>query len=179
MMLVKELMSGLSEIPVVDGKATLFEAVLQIGLDGAKPTEGGRYPAVLVVDEGKRVAGFLEFRSMLLAFAPGYGEFARSAGQTGLSPDAMGAELQKLGLLEDALLDLCKKAAETPISSVMTIPGPDRITRGDVSISEAAYRMAVSAQDYLFVLDGEVLEGIISLSDIMAHICDTVRACRV
>lgn len=179
MMLVKELMSGLSEIPVVDEKATLFEAVLQIGMDGAKPTEGGRYPAVLVVDEVKRVAGFLEFRSMLLAFAPGYGEFARSVGQTGLSPDAMGAELQKLGLLEDALQDLCQKAAETPISSVMSIPGRDRITRGDVSISEAAYRMAVSSQDYLFVLDGEVLEGIISLSDIMTHICDTVRACRV
>lgn len=179
MMLVKELMTELSEIPVVDENATLFEAVLEIGIARAKQQAGARRPAVLVVDKDKRVAGFLEFRNMLMAFDPGYGEFAESARQRGLSPDKIRSELQRFGLLEDVLEDLCKKAAEISIKSVMSIPGQDRITQGEVSISEAAYRMAASGIDYLFVLDGNVVKGIISLSDVMGHICDTVRACRL
>jgi hypothetical protein len=39
--------------------------------------------------------------------------------------------------------------------------------------------MIVSGHDYLFVRDGQALAGVISLSDIMSHICDTVRACRI
>ncbi len=176
MMRVRELMTGLSEIPVVDENATLFEALLEIAAVRAKRAPG---PAALVIDDAKRVAGFLEFGSMLLALEAGYGELARFAAQTGLAPDEIRAELQKIGPLEDALEGLCKKAVEISIKSIMSIPGKERITEGGVSISEAAYRMAVSGLDYLFVLDADVLEGIISLTDVVGHICDTVRACRL
>ncbi|MGC8491263.1 MAG: CBS domain-containing protein [Syntrophobacteraceae bacterium] len=176
---VKELMTGVSEIPVVEENATLFEVVLEIGGARAKRPAGAPYPALLVVDKDKRFAGFLELGKMLLALDPGYGELAESAREKGVPFDAIRSELQRFGPLEDALEDLCKKAADISIKSVMSIPGPDRITGGEVSISEAAYRMAVSGVDYLFVLEGTLLEGIISLSDVMGHICETVRACRL
>ena len=179
MMRVKELMTGFSEIAVVDENATLFEAVLAIGVARAGRSPGARSPAALVVDERKKVSGFLEFRNMLMALDAGYGELAEAARQSGLSLDTIRSELKKLGLLEDTLEGLCKKAGETPIKSIMSIPGQDLIIEGEVSISEAAYRMAVSGQDYLFVLDGNALEGTISLSDVIGHICDTVRACRL
>jgi hypothetical protein len=39
--------------------------------------------------------------------------------------------------------------------------------------------MIFSGKDYLFVRERQALAGVISLSDIMDHICDAVRACRV
>lgn len=176
---VKELMTGLSEIPVVDENSTLFEAVLEIGLARAAHSAGMRCPAALVVDKNGNVAGFLEFRHMLKALEPRYAEFVESASTGGFSPDKIRSELQKYGLWEDALDGLCKKAGETVIKSLMTIPEENQITNAENSINEAVYQMIVSGNDYLFVRNGRVLVGLISLSDVMGLICDTVRACRV
>lgn len=176
---VKELMTGFSEIPVVDENSTLFEAVLEIGVARATHPAAMRCPAALVVDKEKNVTGFLEFKNMLRALEPRYGEFVESAKEGGFSPDKIRSELQKYGLWEDALDGLCKKAEETLIESLVTVPEESRITDAEASINEAAYQMIVSGQDYLFVRDRRVLNGVISLSDIVGHICDTVRACRI
>ncbi|MGC9194623.1 MAG: CBS domain-containing protein [Syntrophobacteraceae bacterium] len=176
---VKDLMTGFSDMVVVDEKANLFEALLQFGVAWTDRSAGARSPVALVVNEENRITGFLECKNLLLAFQPGYLELAQAAGPSGISPAKIGFEIQKSGLLEEALEGLCKKAAEIPIRSVTTMPGQDRITGSEVSISQAAFRMAVSGQDYLFVTGGDVLEGIITLSDLMRHICETVRACRL
>jgi hypothetical protein len=176
---VKELMIGLSEIPVMDENSTLFEALLDIGMARAAHPAGKSCPVALVVDSQRNVAGFLEFRHLLRALEPRYGEFVQSAGMGGFSPDKIRAELQKYGLWEDALEGLCKKAGETEIKSVMTVPEESQVTNSDSSVNEAVYQMIVSGLDYLFVRDGQMLTGIISLSDIMGHICDTVRECRI
>ena len=97
----------------------------------------------------------------------------------GFSPDKIGLELQKYGLRDDALDGLCHKAGEILIKSLMTVPEESQITNAEDSINEAIYQMIVSGHDYLFVRDGQALAGVISLSDIMGHICDTVKACRV
>ncbi|HYA41551.1 MAG TPA: CBS domain-containing protein, partial [Syntrophobacteraceae bacterium] len=117
---VKELMTGLSEIPLVDENSTLFEAVLEIGIMRARHPAGARLPAALVLDKERNVAGLLEFRHMLKALEPRYGEFVESALKGGFSPDKVRSELQKYGLWEDALEGLCKKAGETAIKSLMT-----------------------------------------------------------
>jgi|SRR5208283_15986 len=176
---VKELMTGLSEIAVIDENSTLFEAILEIGMAQAKHPAGMRCPAALVVDKQRNVAGFLEFRNMLRSLEPRHDEFVESAEKGGFSHDKIRSELQKYGLWEDALDGLCKKAGEILIKSLMSVPEDSRITDAESSINEAIYRMIVSGHDYLFVRDGQVLAGVISLSDIMGHVCDTVRACRI
>jgi len=176
---VKELMTGLSEIPLVDENSTLFEAVLEIGIMRARHPAGARLPAALVLDKERNVAGLLEFRHMLKALEPRYGDFVESAGKLGFSFDQIRSELRKYGLWEDALEGLCQKAGETMIKPFVIIPEESRIADAESSINEAVYRMIVSGQDYLFVRDGRMLIGVISLSDIMGHICDSVRACRM
>jgi CBS domain-containing protein len=176
---VKDVMTGFSEMVAVDENANLFEALLQIGAALTDRVSGGKTPVALVVNEQNRLTGFLECKNLLLAFQPGYLEWAESAAPGEVSPAKIGFAIEKSGLLEEALEGLCKKAAEIPIRSVMAMPGKERITGSQVSISQVALRMAVSGQDYLFVEDGDVLEGIITLSDLMKHICETVRACRL
>lgn len=144
---VKELVTGLSEIPVVDKE--------------------------------DNVAGFLEFRNMPKSLEPRYGEFVESAGEGVFSPDTMRAELEGRGLWEDSVEGLCKKAGETAVKSIMTVPEEGRIIHAEGSINDAIFQMIASRQDHLFVRDGRVLAGVISLSAIMGHICDSVRACRI
>jgi CBS domain-containing protein len=176
---VRDLMTGFSEIAVLDEKSTLFEAVLKIGIAGAMHQAALRCPAALVVDAERNVAGFLEFRNMLRGLEPRYVEFAEAAQKAGFSPERVRSELQKYGLWEDALEGLCKKAGETVIKRLMTVPEESRITDAEDSINEAIYQMIVAGKDYLFVRDGQALAGVISLSDILGHICDTVRDCRI
>jgi len=177
--LVKELMTGFSEIPVVDEDSTLFEAVLEIGVTRSNFSGSMRCPVALVVDKEKNVAGFLEFRLILKALEPGYEEFVEAAMEGGFSTDQIRLELQKHGLWEDALEGLCKKAGETVIKSLMTIPEDGQTTSANSSINEAVYQMLVSGREYLYVMDGKNLAGLINLSDIMGYVCDTVRACRI
>jgi|GEM_PF-7096957 CBS domain-containing protein len=176
---VKELMTGLSEIAVIDENSTLFEAVLEIDMARTRRPDGMRCPAAVVVDQERKVGGFLEFRTLLRGLEPRLDEFIESAKKGGFSPDKIGLELQKYGLRDDALDGLCHKAGEILIKSLMTVPEESQITNAEDSINEAIYQMIVSGHDYLFVRDGQALAGVISLSDIMSHICDTVKACRI
>ncbi len=116
---VKELLTGLSEIPVVDENSTLFELVLEIGIARAANPAGLRFPAALVADKEGNVAGFVEFRHLLRALEPRYGEFVESTSKSRFSPEKIRLELQQYRLWEDALEGLCKKAGETIIKSVM------------------------------------------------------------
>ena len=61
----------------------------------------------------------------------------------------------------------------------MIVPEDSQIIDAEASINEAIYQMTFAGMDYLFVKDGQALTGVISLSDIVGHICDTVRACRM
>ena len=176
---VKGLMTGLSEIAILDENATLFEAVLEIGIARARHPAASRCPAALVVDSQRNVAGFLEVRSMVRGLEPRYVEFAESAKKGGFSPERIRTELQKYGLWEDALEGFCKKAGETVIKSLMIVPEESQIIDAEASINEAIYQMTFAGMEYLFVRDGQTLTGVISLSDITGHICDAVRACRV
>lgn len=175
---VKGLMAGLSEIAVLDENTTLFEAVLEIGIVRQHPA-ASRCPVALVVDSQKNVAGFLEFKNMVRGLEPRYAEFAQSAEKGVFSPERIRSELEKYGLWEDALEGLCKKTGDTLIKSLMSVPEKSRIIDAEASINEAIYQMIFAGTDYLFVSEGQALAGVISLSDILDHICDMVRACRI
>lgn len=176
---VKDLMVGLSEIAVIDENSTIFEAVLRIGMARASNSAAMRCPVALVADKDNNVAGFLEFRNLLGGLEPGYVEFAESAKKSGFSSERILSELQKHGLWEDALEGVCKKAGEASIKTLVTIPETGQITSSEASINEAIYQMIVGGKDYLCVQDGWAVAGIISLSDILGHICDTVKGCRM
>jgi CBS domain-containing protein len=138
-----------------------------------------RCPVALVVDDDRNVAGFLEFKNLLRGLEPRYVEFAESAQKGGFSAERVRSELQKHGLWKDALEGLCKEAGEALIMTLVSVPDESQIISAEASINEAIYQMIVSGKDYLCVMDGQSLAGVISLSDVLGHICDTVRGCRM
>ena len=176
---VKDLMIGVPEIAVIDENSTIFEAILRIGIARTSHPAAIRCPIALVADSENNVAGFLEFRALLGGLEPAYAEFAESARTRGFSSDTIRSELQKHGMWADALEGVCKKAGEASIKPLVTIPEDSQITSQEASVNEAIHQMIATGKDYLCVRDGRAVVGIISLADILGHICDTVRGCRI
>ena len=179
---VKELMSAATSLAVVSEDSTLFEAILSIGVlrnQNASLGLGLRCPAALVSNGDHTITGFLDFRNLLKSLEPKYEEIAGSVEKRAISPGWLKSELQKYGLWANALDDICKKAGELVIKNMMTVPVENQITDANASLNEAVFQMVVTGNDYLFVRNGEMLAGIICLSDILTHICDTVKACRI
>lgn len=177
---IREQMTLISDLAIVGEDSSLFEAILAIGaVSKRNPASGLRCPAALVSDRGRRITGVLDFRKMLRGLEPKYSEVADSAEKRGYSPERFRSALERHGLWADALDEICKKTGEILIKELMTIPGENQIIDADASLNEAVYQMVVTGYDYLFVKSGEALIGIISLSNIMMHICDAVKACRV
>ncbi len=176
---INQLMTKFSEIAVIDVNSTLFEAILEIAIVRKRNPAGLRCPAALVIDENRNVAGFLDFRHIMKGLEPQYVEVALTAKEGGFAAERIRVELEKLGFWEDGLDQICQKAGETTVGSIMTIPDESQIAEADAFVNEAVYRMVVTGKDYLFVRHGDVLTGIISLSDVMNHICESVIECRV
>lgn len=177
---MKEMMTSVSDLAVLEEGSTLFEAILAIGAArGDNPASPRRCPAVLVSNGDRRITGFLDFRKMLKGLEPKYGEIAETMEGNGVSAEWVKSMLKKHGLWANAFDDICKKAGEIIIRNLMTVPTENQITNVNTSLNEAVFQMVVTGNDYLFVRDGELLAGVISLSDIVTHVCDTVKDCRV
>ncbi len=176
---IKELMRGFSDIAVVNQDSTLFETLLEIGVIRERTGDGHKCPAALVVDGKENVAGFLDFRNILKGLEPKYGEIVDTAQKGGFPPNRIRSELEKLGLWEDPFEEICNKAGGTQVKSLMTIPEEDQITDADASVDEVIHQMIVTGRSYLFVRNGNALTGVVSLSDIMTYVSDTVKGCRI
>ncbi len=179
---IKEVMTSVENLAVVGEDSTLFEAILSIGAlknQNGSQGLGLRCPAALVSDGDHRITGFLDFRNMLKSLEPRYEEIVGSDQESAVSADFLKSELKKYGLWANALDDICKKAGELLIKNMMTVPDENQITEANASLNEALFQMVVTGNDYLFVRNGEVMAGIICLSDILTHICDTVKACLI
>ncbi|MCE5333708.1 MAG: CBS domain-containing protein [Desulfobacteraceae bacterium] len=174
---IRELMARISELAVVDAESSVFEAILEIGIVKHLYNGGLKWPTVLVLDQEQKVIGFVDFRSMLKDLQPQFSYFARGGETNGHSSGDSGAS-ESASLL-DGLDDLCRRASETPIRSAMAIAEGGVTIDADASIAEAIIQMTTLGRDYLFVREGDALTGIIGLNDIMTHLCERVRACRV
>jgi len=177
---IEELMLQVADLPIFEKTATLFEVLLGIGMLRKKnPSDGLRYPGVLVSDGDRNIVGFLDFRNMLKGLEPRYFEMAESVEKSGFPPGWVRSELEKYGLHGNALDQLCKKTGDTTILELMTVPGAKEITDSDASVNEVIYQMVVTGNDFLFVRSGNLLVGVINISDILTYICDVVKGCRI
>lgn len=177
---VKEVMTPVGNLAVVDENSSLFEAILAIGaVRKENPAYGLRCPAALVSAENGQITGYLDFRGMLKSLEPRYGEIAETVMEKGFSPEWIESELRKYGLWADALEDICKKAGEITVKTLVNVPTKEQVLDANASLNEAVFQMVLTGNDYLFIKSGEKLTGVISLSDMVTHVCDAIKNCRV
>lgn len=179
---VKDIMVPLDKYLTISEDATLFEAVL--ALEQARKTgecEGYPHRALLVLDKSGKVIGKLGFLNFLRSLEPKYGEFddLRKLSGFGLSAEFLKSMMDSFELWKAPLDQLCKKAADVKVKSVVTTPMENEVVDEDASLDRAVHQLIMGHYESLLVTSGGDIVGILRLCDVVDEIFSRIKACKI
>lgn len=180
--IVEELMVLLSDYAVVDGTATLYEAVLALEAAQASfDSERYRHRAALVLDAQGRVIGKVGHTDMLRALEPKYETVLEreSMAYTGMTRAFMKSLMEKYSLWGGAMHDICKKAAVQRVRDFMHVPTDGEFIEADATLDQAIHQFVVGGYQSLLVRQNGTVIGILRLTDVFAAVSAAVKSCAV
>jgi predicted transcriptional regulator len=179
---VKDLMVPLDQYVRVSQDATLYEAV--VTLEAAQTQYmSARYPhrAVLVCDKEGKVIGKLSQLDMLKSLEPRYSELSdlKHVSGFGLSAEYMRSMMQDFDLWKSPLDDLCRKAGQVRVESLVSEPLEGEIVEDDATLNRAVHQMIMGHHQSLLVTSGDRIVGILRLTDVFKEVSDRIKACKI
>ena len=179
---VKELMVPLEEYATVSKDASLYDAVL--ALDKAQQEfDTSRYThrAILVYDESKKIVGKLSQLDVLRALEPKYREMTERTGTAryGFSKKFMQSILDQYDLWAEPLADICKRAPQIKVSTVMYTPGEKEYVDENATLGEAAHMLVMGHHQSLLVTKDDEIVGILRLTDVFAAVEQMMYECKL
>ena len=179
---VKDLVIDLDEYACVNEDATLFDAVMTLEKaweDFNRSPFRHRY--VLVLNHGGDVIGRISQWDVLRSLEPGYDKLGERVGLSrfGFRPEVLMKPIRELGLWENPLDDICRKAANIKVREIMYAPSPDQYIDENASLQQAIHSLVVGRHRTLLVKRGEKVVGVLRLSDIFMDVWRRMKACRV
>jgi len=174
-------MVPLSEYAMVFQEATLYDAVL--ALEEALATfdwKRHRHRAILAYDQNKKIMGKLSQLDILRALEPKYaqmGDLGRLS-ETGFSPEFLRSILDKFALWDKPLSDICAKAARLKVKDIMYTPTEGEYVEEKASLGQAIHQLVMGHHQSLLVTRGGEIAGILRLTDVFQHVCDTMKTCK-
>lgn len=179
---VGELMVPLAEYATVSEEATLNEAVMALD-EAQKRVEGERekHRAVLVLDKKGHVIGKLDQWSVLWGIEPRYKEMGnlRETSRYGFSPSFLRSMIDSYGLWRKPLEGICRKAADIKVKDIMQKPTEGEFVEEEGTLDTAIHQLVMGRHQSLLVTRGEVIVGILRLSDVFKKICDAMKVCGI
>src|SRR4030042_2861286 len=122
---VKDLMVPLDQYVCVAEDATLYEAVVALEEAQKKGSPKGHpHRAVLICDKNNNVIGKLSYLDVLRSLEPRYSEMSdlKKVAGFGLSAEFMKSMMDRYELWKAPLDDLCRKAAQVKLKSIVAAP---------------------------------------------------------
>jgi CBS domain-containing protein len=179
---VRDLMVPLAQYVCVSDDATLSDAVAELEEAQTKGVSTG-YPhrAVLVCDKGGKVIGKLSQLDVLRSLEPRYSEVAdlKKVSGFGLSAEFMKTTMQEYDLWKAPLDDLCRKASQVRIGSIVSAPLEGELVEEEATLNKAVHQMIMGHHQSLLVVSGEQIVGILRLSDVFKEVSNRIRACKI
>lgn len=180
---VKDIMVPLSEYATVSEEATLYEAVIALE-EARRDLSNHRYPhkAVLVYGEGKKIVGKLSQMDVIRGLESGYGRVGdiQTISEQGFSPELIRSVMEKYGLWQGALEDVCRKASRIKVKTIMYTPTEGEYVAQEATMDEAIHRLIMSDHKSLVVTDrGGDIVGVLRLSDVFSQVSKALKACQV
>ena len=176
----KDLMVPLAEYATVSEDATLREAFEALE-DAQRRVEQGRdrHRAVLVLDQTGRVVGKLDYWDILKGLEPKYEHIGKikDTSRYGFSPGFIKSMMESYGLWRKPLDDLCRKAAEQKVKSMMYTPDEGEVVEEDASLDQAIHQLVMGHHQSLLVTEKGNIIGVLRMSDVIREISDKVKAC--
>lgn len=180
---VRDLMVPLAEYATVSQESTLSDAILALE-EAQKNFHQDRYKhrAVLVFDEKGKIVGKLSQWDVLRALEPKYNEihdFGKLA-RFGLGAEFIKSMMKNMELWQNALENICQKAADIKVSEAMYTPGKAEYVSEETTIDEAIHQLVIGHHQSLLVTRGDEsgdVVGILRLVDVFTEICRLIKAC--
>ncbi len=177
---VKELMVPLSRYATVSEDATLGEAVksLKIAQEEFDQTRD-KHRAILVSDKNNRIVGKLSQLDVIRSLEPKYLKFddRKSLSRFGFTKDYMKSMLKEHQLWEKSLDDICKKASEIIVKTIMYTPTEGEFVKEDTSLEVAIHQLILGRHQSLLVTRDRDIVGILRLTDVFREIANKIVTC--
>lgn len=179
---VKDLMVPLDEYVCVSEDATLSDAV--IALEEAQGKNAARnhpHRAVLVCDKNGNAIGKIGHLDVLRSLEPKYSEIGdlKKVSGFGLSAEYMRSMMDQHDLWKSPLEDLCRKAAQVRLGSIVAAPLEGELIDQDQTLDQAVHQLILGHHQSLLVTSGERIVGILRLADVYEEVGARIKACKI
>ena len=179
-MTVKDLMVPLSGYATVSEDANLSEAVKSLKkAQGEFDQTRDRHRAILVIDKSNKVIGKISQLDVIKALEPKYLNIddKSSLSRFGISKDYLKSILKEHKLWENALDDICKKAAKILVKNIMYAPTEGEYVDENASLGEAIHQLVMGRHQSLLVTKDKEITGILRLTDVFKEISTRISTC--
>jgi predicted transcriptional regulator len=178
---VKELMVPVAKYATVNEDATLFDAVLALEKSQAFSAENkDPHRAVLVINKHGHVLGKIGQIEVLKALEPNYHKLPENgpAVRMGFSHRFLEKVAQNYGLWQKPMEQICKKASEINVKSVMYAPATEsEYIHEEAGLDDAIHRLVMGRHASLLVIRRGRITGILRLTDVYGFAASRMKAC--
>ena len=180
---VKDLMVPLDQYVCVSQDDTLFEAVVEleqaqakVHVQGVSPQSSAR---LRQRRQSRRKAGL--FGRCRRALEPRYSELTdmKKVSGFGLSSDFMKSMMNRYELWKAPLEDLCHKAAQVQLGSIVSAPLEGEVIDQNATLDKAVHQMIMGHHQSLLVTSDGSIVGILRLTDVFKEVSDRIKACKI
>jgi len=179
---VRNLMIPIHEYVCVAEDASLGDAVLALEQARERCSTGSyAYGAVLVCTKAGKVLGKLALLDVLRNLEPRYVEFGdlkKHAGY-GLSAEYLRATMLEYGIWQTPLDDLCRKAEDVKVKTIVAAPLEGEIVDDDAPLDRALHQLIVGHFQSLLVMSGGEFVGLLRLADVFEEVARRIKVCRL
>ena len=178
---VKDLMVPLGEYATVSEEANLHEAVLALEKAQSRFRQDRyKHRAVLVYDKEKRIVGKLSQLDVIKGLESGYKKVGdlRGVAHSGFSPELIRSMIEKHGLWQKPLEDVCRNAPQIRVKDVMYAPTEGEYVEEEATLDRAIHQLVIGRHQSLLVTQGGTIVGILRLTDVFMEICTLIKECQ-
>ena len=173
---LKGIMVPLDEYATVSENANVLEAIHALEV-AQKAFDPNRYPhrAVLVVNDKNHVVGKLSQHDIIMSLEPRYKKTREhkdgALEHLGFGRKFIEAVSLQYSQWDRPLQNLYKKAIEQKVKSFMYEPTEGEYINVAASMDETIHQLIIGQHHSLLVTDGDVIVGIVRLTDVFDFIC--------
>lgn len=179
---VKDLMVPSSDYICISEDATLYEAVVTLEEAQARNAPSGHpHRAILICDKDDNVIGKMGYLDLLRSLEPRYSEISdlKKVSGFGLTAEFMRSMMQEYELWKAPLDDLCRKAVNVKMGSIVAAPLEGEFIDQDASLDKAVHQLIMGHHQSLLVTAKDRIVGILRLADVFKAVTDRIKACKI
>jgi CBS domain-containing protein len=180
LIIVQDLMVPLSGYATVSQNATLADAIkalrqAQMEFDQTRD----RHRAILISDENNKIVGKLSQLDVIKSLEPKYLKFndRTELSRFGFTKDYMDSMLKEHHLWEKSLDNICEKAANIIVKTIMYTPTEGEYVKEDATLEEAIHQLIMGSHQSLLVTRGKDIVGVLRLTDVFREIANSISTC--